>query len=318
MDGPAAYAVHRLTSWVGEWPFAAFLLFTIVFSEIVLVTLMAWPADLGTFGQFADEFRTWCLGQDRASGHLQWAYVAMYILNPLAVGAVVWAIWSRPLRVAFAVGPRVFLAPALAAFALIVASTAALYAWQDPAVSQGYLAFPAREIRTATPAPGFTLVDQDASPFSLADWRGRPVLVTAVYSSCGAACPRILAGLRGVIDRLGAPKADGFGVAVLTLDPERDTPARLATLARAYGIQGEGRKFLSGPPADVEAALDDLGFARRRDPATGVIDHAPLYILIDRAGRIAYRFTTGETQEKWMTEAVTLLESEPLLPGELP
>lgn len=316
-DGRAAHAVDRLTSWIGEWPFAAFLLFAIVFSELALGALMLWPADAGAFGAFADEFRKWCLGQDGATGTLQWAYVAMYILNPLAVGGIVWIVWSGPLRAAFRQGPRAFAAPALLALVLVFGSTAALWAWQEPAPAVEALAFPAEEIRTATPAPDFALIDQEGRPFHLADWKGRPILVTAVYSSCGTACPRILAGLRGVVDRVasspgssGRSEGTGFTVAVLTLDPARDTPARLATLANAYGIRGADRKFLSGVPADVESALDAFGFARRRIPETGVIDHAPLYVLVDRSGRIAYRFTTGETQERWMTEAVQLLERE--------
>jgi protein SCO1/2 len=47
-----------------------------------------------------------------------------------------------------------------------------------------------------------------------------------------------------------------------------------------------------------------------RDTDTGLIDHANLFILIDREGRVAYRFTLGERQQDWLGNALRLLLGE--------
>ena len=50
--------------------------------------------------------------------------------------------------------------------------------------------------------------------------------------------------------------------------------------------------------------------ARKRDPETGVIDHANLFLLIDREGRLAYRLGLGERQQRWLTSALRVLLDE--------
>ena len=65
-----------------------------------------------------------------------------------------------------------------------------------------------------------------------------------------------------------------------------------------------------GDGKEVNRILDDLSIARKRDPATGVVDHVNLFAVIDKQGRIAYRFTLGETQEPWLVEALKLLGRE--------
>jgi len=74
---------------------------------------------------------------------------------------------------------------------------------------------------------------------------------------------------------------------VITLDPWRDTPARLPHLARQWGLEGVGH-VLGGSVEQVEAALDGWSVARRRDPRTGEITHPALVFLVDAGGRIAY------------------------------
>ncbi|MGE5100526.1 MAG: SCO family protein, partial [Deltaproteobacteria bacterium] len=75
---------------------------------------------------------------------------------------------------------------------------------------------------------------------------------------------------------------------IVTLDPWRDTPDRLPTLAQHWGL-GPRDHVLSGGLGEVEAALDSLGIGRRRDDVTGDIDHATTTLILDERGRIAWR-----------------------------
>jgi cytochrome oxidase Cu insertion factor (SCO1/SenC/PrrC family) len=73
--------------------------------------------------------------------------------------------------------------------------------------------------------------------------------------------------------------------------------------------------LVTGDPAEVEPLLDRMQIARQRDPETGVISHANLFLLIDREGRIAYRLGLGERQQRWLTSALRVLLREEAAPG---
>jgi len=64
-------------------------------------------------------------------------------------------------------------------------------------------------------------------------------------------------------------------------------------MARLHGVSAPLFHLLGGEPAIVNRVLDGFGFKRNRDPKTGAIDHANLFVLMDRTGHVAYRFTLG-------------------------
>ena len=94
------------------------------------------------------------------------------------------------------------------------------------------------------------------------------------------------------------------------LDPKNDTPEVLANVATARGFTSPPFHLLSGEPATVEKILDDFAVPRSRDADTGFINHANLFIFIDRKGRFAYRFTLGERQKRWLGSALRQLLGE--------
>jgi protein SCO1/2 len=144
----------------------------------------------------------------------------------------------------------------------------------------------------------------------LAALRGRVVLLTGVYASCSRTCPMILAEAKRVVAGLDPREAEDLQVIAVTLDPDHDTPEVLARLADAQGIAPPVWHLVTGEAARVERTLDRMGIARSRDPGTGIIDHANLFLLVDRQGRLAYRFTLGPRQERWLSTAVRLLLRE--------
>jgi len=146
---------------------------------------------------------------------------------------------------------------------------------------------PATYPRLDRPAPPLHLQDQHGRTVALDAFRGRPVLVTFAYAHCQTVCPVI------VHDVLAARRAVPGTVAVIvTLDPLRDTPARLPAMARQWQL-GDDELVLSGSPAAVEAALDAWQVPRTRDPETGDISHPRLIYLVAPDGRIAYAASGG-------------------------
>lgn len=148
---------------------------------------------------------------------------------------------------------------------------------------------PAGYPRLDRPAPPLGLVDQLGRAVTLDRFAGRPVLVTFAYAHCETVCPVI------VHDVLAARRAAGPAspaVLIITLDPERDVPARLPAIAAQWKLENE-ELVLSGPVAGVEAALGAWGVARARDPRTGDVTHPRVVYILDGDGRIAYATSGG-------------------------
>ena len=288
--------------------FPVFALGVLTFYELVLVGLMLVPrADAG-LGAFAEDFRVWCFGVEPGTGRTNWGYAIGMISPPLfVIGTVAWLWWAQLTDLGRR--PSRAVRPALAALALVVTGAGALVLYA-PRPARGELPFPAEALRTAHVAPPLRLTDQTGTVVDLAELRGKVVLLTGVYSSCGYTCPMIMAEAKRVTANLTPAELGDLRVVAVTLDPDRDTPAVLARLADAQGLATPLWHFVTGAAPEVDRTLDRMGVSRTRDPATGVIDHANLFILVDRQGRVAYRLTLGPRQEGWLSAALRLLLSE--------
>jgi protein SCO1/2 len=286
--------------------FPCFMLATLTFTQLLLFALLFTPPAPEGLGAFAESFKVWCFGYDPATGHLEWIYPIMLLVNPLMLDLVLVVVWWVPLREALRGDRRQFVAPLALAFTVSTVLAGALFAF-EPVRPQGELPFPAEAIRTTFTAPSFSLTNQDGQPVSLSKLRGRVVVVTAVYASCGFTCPMIMGQSKRVIDSLSPEERADLTFVGITLDAEQDTREVLAAMAKAQQISAPVYNLCTGEPAKVEALLDNFNVARSRNAETGVIDHANLFILIDRQGRIAYRLTIGDQQERWLGTALRLL-----------
>ena len=143
--------------------------------------------------------------------------------------------------------------------------------------------------RVDRPAPEVVLVDQDGRAVNLARPDGRPTLLTFAFGHCATVCPAIVAQLRTARREAGMRQ---LPIVIVTLDPWRDTPDRLPTLAEHWAL-GKGDRVLSGEIADVNRALDELGVGRRRNDTNGDIDHAATVMMLDGGGRVAWRVDGG-------------------------
>ena len=108
-------------------------------------------------------------------------------------------------------------------------------------------------------APDFALRDQDGEPVTMADYRGRPVAVTFVYSHCEDTCPALVDQVRGALDDSGAD----VPLLAVSVDPANDTPASARRFLNERRMTGRAR-FLLGSERELRAGLEGL---RRRAAA---------------------------------------------------
>ncbi|WP_437332284.1 SCO family protein [Sorangium sp. So ce394] len=104
------------------------------------------------------------------------------------------------------------------------------------------------------------LVDQDgrARRFYTDLLRGRKVLIHFAFTSCKGACPTMTANLARVQALLGKRVGKEVAILTITVDPVNDTPKVLKQFAAKFNA-GDGWRFLTGTPENVEKVLGRLG-----------------------------------------------------------
>jgi protein SCO1/2 len=127
-------------------------------------------------------------------------------------------------------------------------------------------------------APGFTLTDESGARVSLSQFRGTVTVVSFLYAGCSPACVLIAQQIRGALDRL----ADPVPVLFLSVDPARDTPARVAAFLADVSLTGRVR-YLTGPRAAL-AAVWRAYDVRTPDTGRAAFERAASVMLIDARG----------------------------------
>lgn len=136
------------------------------------------------------------------------------------------------------------------------------------------------------PAPEIAGLYADNGSFSLRNLPQKVKLVFFGYTFCPDVCPLTLANMRVVYDSLSAPEEKNVAAILVSVDPERDTPQRLAEYVQAfhpsfYGVQ---------TPADtLEQVKKEYGVYSARqevDPSESaadyLVDHTAYVYLIDK------------------------------------
>jgi protein SCO1/2 len=152
------------------------------------------------------------------------------------------------------------------------------------------------ESGTALPVPGelapFTLVDTRGAPFTPAELRGQPTLVFFGFTNCPDICPTTLALLTQVRKKVARdPALAGLKVALISVDPERDTPEQLGKYLSSFGGDLIG---LTGNPPEIVKAQRSFGVAANRVELAGgnyTMDHSATVFVLDARGRKVAVFT---------------------------
>jgi protein SCO1/2 len=134
-------------------------------------------------------------------------------------------------------------------------------------------------------AKNFTLTDHTGKPRTLADFKGKVVLMFFGYTQCPDVCPTTMAEMAGVMQKLG-PQADQVQVLFVTLDPERDTQELLASYVPAFDKRFIGLR--GTPDQTAKVAKDFKVFYAKvpgKEPGSYTIDHTAGSYVFDREGR---------------------------------
>jgi len=146
-------------------------------------------------------------------------------------------------------------------------------------------------------AKDFSLTDHNGKPRTLADFKGKAVVIFFGYTQCPDVCPTTMVEMAGVMKLLGAD-ADKVQVLFVTLDPERDTRALLSNYVpnfdkRFLGLYGNAE-------ATAKVAKEFKVFYQKVDgktPGSYTVDHTAGSYVFDPQGRIRLFLRHGQGPE---------------------
>lgn len=147
------------------------------------------------------------------------------------------------------------------------------------------------------PAPGISLPNADGSQFRLGDFRGKVVLLYFGYTFCPDVCPTTLYDLTRVKETLGEDGSN-IVVAMITVDPERDTPEMLFDYVTTFDPAFIG---LSDDIENLESIWSAYGVYRSENDVESsagyLVDHTARVYVIDRLGNLRMTFPFGMTYQ---------------------
>ena len=146
--------------------------------------------------------------------------------------------------------------------------------------------FQGSDVTGAAFGHGFSLIDHHGKPRTLADFRGKAVVIFFGYTQCPDFCPTTLSELAAAMQLLG-PDASRVQVLFVTVDPARDTRDVLAQYVPAFdpsflGLYGDDK-------ATAEVAKEFKVIYEKqpgREPGSYTVDHSAGTYLFDPQGRL--------------------------------
>jgi cytochrome oxidase Cu insertion factor (SCO1/SenC/PrrC family) len=175
------------------------------------------------------------------------------------------------------------------------------------------LVMPPLAARTPPSTGGsFNLTDQNGREVTERSFQGAPALLYFGFTSCPDVCPTDLARVARIARRvqsLGGPSLTPIFVSV---DPARDTPARMKAYVSVFGRDFVG---LTGTPAQVAEVADRYHVYYQKVPygrrGQYMVDHSTFVFLLDRDGRYVDHFGRTADEAQVAVRILTALAARP-------
>ncbi|WP_034297912.1 SCO family protein [Herbaspirillum sp. RV1423] len=156
-------------------------------------------------------------------------------------------------------------------------------------------------------ARDFALTDHNGKPRTLADFKGKAVVMFFGYTQCPDVCPTTMAEMANVMKELG-PQADKVQVLFVTIDPARDTPQILSQYVPAFDKRFLG---LYGDEAATEKVAKEFKvFFQKvpgKTPGSYTMDHTAGSYVFDPQGHIRLFVKHGQGAEPIVHDLKLLL-----------
>ena len=141
----------------------------------------------------------------------------------------------------------------------------------------------------------YRFIDTGGEVVTLGQLRGKPLVLSMVYTSCYQICPMTTRHLSKIVQKARAALGDdSFTVVAIGFDTAVDTPDAMRYFGAKQNVSDQGWKLLSTDKQTIEALSRDLGFLYY--PSSNGFDHLIQASVIDAGGRV-YRQVYGQVFE---------------------
>ncbi|MBL9217045.1 MAG: SCO family protein [Opitutaceae bacterium] len=131
--------------------------------------------------------------------------------------------------------------------------------------------------------------DDAGKALKLGALRGRPVVLTMFFASCGYACPLLVSDMEAIRAKLPAELRDRAALVLVSFDTVRDTPAALATFRTQRGLDAQWT-LLHGSSDSVRELAALLG-VKYQQAADGMFSHSNLVTILNAQGEVVHQRT---------------------------
>jgi protein SCO1/2 len=135
------------------------------------------------------------------------------------------------------------------------------------------------------PVGDHVLLDRQGRPTPLSRYRGKPLLVSFIYTGCARVCPTTTRNLQKAVEgTVGVVGSDRFNIVSIGFNQPFDSPEAMRAFAAQHGLYLPNWEFLSPAPAIVGELTRNFGFSYVATPAG--FDHINQVTLVDTQGKI--------------------------------
>ncbi len=129
---------------------------------------------------------------------------------------------------------------------------------------------------------------QDNKTIELKDLKGKVTVMVMIYTSCKAACPRLVADMRDIESKMPKDKLSDLNFVLVSIDPEVDTPERLKTFAKANFMDAPHWTFLQGTKSTVQEFANVLA-VKYKQIAPMDFSHSNIISVFNRDGELIHQ-----------------------------
>lgn len=156
------------------------------------------------------------------------------------------------------------------------------------------------------PASNFQLTDQYGKTISLAQFQGKPVILTFLYTHCPDACPLTAEKLHAVMQSLGSD-ASRIGVLAVSTDPKGDTRTAALNFSKAHRMESYWH-YLIGSHDELSPIWSKYSVYAAPQTTGAGVNHTTAIFLIDKQGHERVFFGDGATSAQLVTDVQILLK----------
>lgn len=130
--------------------------------------------------------------------------------------------------------------------------------------------------------------NQDNKTLEIKDFRGKVSIMVMIYTSCKAACPRLVADMRDIESKIPKKELENLNFILVSIDPVTDTPEKLKVFAKNNFMEAPHWNFLQGTPTTVQEFANVLAVKYKQISPLD-FSHSNIISVFNKEGELVHQ-----------------------------